>query len=286
MFKRILLTLLIIFLIGGAGYGGYYYANYQDKNQQNSAKDTTNTATPVGERSADGSLQAEANIDNSTHFVKRSGFPYDLGGKKKVIINLGLPDIAQGVAVASGNNNRGQEQHYTDKYNDELARWDIGYPAHEQSSLSQISVVAVSKSWLELTQQNNHAFDDTAQKLDTPAQKAAYVNKLKTESESCVKDKAKGFVTADNVFKVCFSLIPGADTYNPVLVLRGTAQVEEQTLLLVGFIRLEEGSGYDEQTGKKLLAEAKANRVPEPTIKLINTFINSLAKTTLTLESN
>ena len=282
--KSIILVTLVILLVGGAAYGGYYYANNYSKKQHASVKNGTQGQNLESSIAGTANGEAKPSAD-TTHFVLHAGYPYDLGAKKKISINLGIPGAVQGVTVVSGNNNRGQEQYYTDKYNDELGRWDIGFPDHYQSSASQISVLSISKSWLALSQQGNHAFDDTAQKLDTPAEKQAYVAKIKDEATACVKEKAKGFTTKDNVFNVCFSIIPGLDAYDPILVLRGYGEAEGQQMLLTGFVRLEEGKTYDEATNKQLLKDAESGKLADSTLRLINIFIASLSQTTLNVDS-
>jgi len=281
--KAVLLWLLVLILIGAAAYGGYYYANYEDKKNQ-----TGSNQSQAGEQKSDensSNVAAQSNID-TTHFVAQAGYPYDLGGKKKFLFKLGLPEEVQGIGIKSDNSNRGFEKFYTDKYNDELGRWAIGYPDREQTYKSQVSIVAISKSWLGLSQSGNTAFNNSETKLNTPAQKKAYIEKVKADSEKCVKDSAKGFTTQDSFFNVCFSIIPGVDSFAPILVLQGYGEAEKTPMLFVGSISLDDGKIYDDKTSKKLLVDAKEGKLPQSTVDLIATFANSFSKTTLEVTDN
>src|SRR5258708_3282862 len=77
-------------------------------------------------------ISSPAINQHQVKFVRTVGFPYDLK-TTTITTNLGVPADVEAVQVRSGNNNRGSEQIFTDKTNDEVARFTLGYPQFASS---------------------------------------------------------------------------------------------------------------------------------------------------------
>lgn len=282
---KLLIGLLLVIFVGAAAYGGYYYATKIEPNRKNSEQATNSTQQSTTDTGVNQAISLNGGQSaGSAHYVVDAGYPFDLEPKKQFIVSLALPEQLAGVVVTSSESNRGLERYYTDKLNDEIGRWEIGYPKYVSDVNSTISVLAVGSSWLKAAQVGNHAFDNTEDKLESQAQKEAYIAKIKSESETCVKDQAKGFITKDQSFKICFSVIPGSEKYSPVLVLRGYGVKEKQQLLFVGNIRVIDGKKYSDEEGKKFLEDAKNGKLPQATVDEISKIVGALRETTLTVE--
>jgi hypothetical protein len=245
--KKFFVGLLVLLLIAGGVYGGYAYGNGQNKNAAKTSVQPA-AAPAVNQNSA------------SVHFVASEGYPFDLGAKKIFTTKLGIPATFQATRVPSNNGNHGPEQYFTDKYNDELARFIIGNPADPGDNgggYSETSVLAISKSWLAANAPKDVAGNTefaTGYKLETPADKQKFLATLKTDTEACVKDAKKGFTT-------------------PVF-LTGLINIADDTPMA------------NQEAEQKAVADAKSGNYTAKFTASLSTLLAALKQTTLTTADN
>jgi hypothetical protein len=278
--KKFFVGLLVLLLIAGGVYGGYAYGNGQNKNAAKTSVQPA-AAPAVNQNSA------------SVHFVASEGYPFDLGAKKIFTTKLGIPATFQATRVPSNNGNHGPEQYFTDKYNDELARFIIGNPADPGDNgggYSETSVLAISKSWLAANAPKDVAGNTefaTGYKLETPADKQKFLATLKTDTEACVKDAKKGFTTKDGLFKICYELNFGKESYNPSISLKGYAEKEATPVFLTGLINIADDTPMaNQEAEQKAVADAKSGNYTAKFTASLSTLLAALKQTTLTTADN
>jgi hypothetical protein len=279
--KKILLTLTIIvaliaILAGGGVYATYYW-------QQLRIAQLTSELTKA--KTVNQKPQSAA---PQIHFIKGTGYPFIASGTipPQIDINLGLPNNYQAIRYPSDNNNRGDaESALTDKYNDEIARWEIGDPNYGQSAPSQLAVIAIDQPWLATTTNSDTVRGYSADGISptTPVNKATYVANVKSDSEKCSQDSKLGFTTNDHVFKICYSLSSGIESYDPMIKLTGYAEAQGQPLILTGYIMLEQGKTYNEETSRTLASNGQHNEYPQSTLDAAQQVIEALKQTTTTV---
>lgn len=269
----LILMCLILVLVGVAG-GYLMRANDTNANK-------TATTPTVTQEDADG---ADNQALGSVHFVQSVGYPFDLAAKKKFTFSLGLPAEVQSVRITSGGTNRGAESVFTNKFNDEMGRWLIGYPAIQTSAASEVSILTIGNEWLSSTTNNGDTYLERGESVSSAQQKKDYLAKLKTDAEACAKDAKKGFQTKDKVFNVCYSLTPGVDAYAPIMSVRGYAEIEGRQFVMIG--RLHIADVISSATDKTVLENAKKGNYPAATTELAQKFVNALSQTTVKVENN
>lgn len=225
--KKLLISLLVFALTLLAVGGGYYAGTQKNKDNKAPVSAVTNNSTKTTVEP----IQKETIA--ATHFSISQSTPFDL--KKTVIVSLGVPAAVQAVELGSTNHNRGYEQYFTNKLNDEVGRWTVGYPTILKGSDNQISILAIGSEWLKETQDVDGPFVAGGD-INTPAQKAAYLAKLKSDSQHCSKDKSKGFLTKDTVLQVCYAATKSKYGDDGVITLRGYGDFQGQSIILLGVI--------------------------------------------------
>lgn len=270
--KKAFLVLFIAALVAGALAGGYFYGKQEGGRQSQSAAPTA--AEQV----------AATAPTSSTRYIKSIGYPFDIKDKK-ITINLGLPDALYGVRVRSVSNNRGAEQVFTDKFNDEMGRWVIDYPTGISTEESEISILAISPSWLKSTTATGDMYLENGTDMSTPASKKKYIADQKTKSKECAKDAMNGFATKENIFQVCYWVLTGNEAYRPMLALAGYGEIENKPFIFNGLIHLEGGKKYDREVEPQILAAAKAGKHPESINDLVKKTTTALSRTTVTVEA-
>jgi hypothetical protein len=278
--KKILVSMLVILLIAGGVYGGYAYGKGQNKDTAKTSAQPAATP-PVSQSSGD------------VHFVKSDGFPLDSKSHKTFSINLGVPEKLQAVRISSSNNNRGQEQYFTDKYNDELGRWIFGDPTDADANGSGengVSVLAISNSWLAATTQQGpvaYGTDLTELPLSTPADKQKFLQAIKTNSETCAKDSKKGFAITDGSFKVCNILSFGHDAYSPSISFSGYGEKDGVPMYFTGGIRIADDTPMaNRDADLKAIENANNGKYTAKFSASLSTLISALKQTTLTTSDN
>jgi hypothetical protein len=193
------------------------------------------------------------------------------------------------VNVSSNIGNPGPLGTYTDKFNDELARWYIGDPSNEsdnQSGASEISIVTVSKSWLATVSQADHTMDTGGNPLQTTADKQRYVADLKSNSAKCAKDTKKGFVTKDEALSVCYKMLYGKDGYSPYLTLSGYGTLAGIPVLLHGGISIHDTTIFKGDSWRDAIAAGNAGKPTAVVQKKLNYFLSALPQTELSASTN
>lgn len=217
-----------ILLISLSTVAGYYFGN-----RGNKMLDRSDSVSNVKQDSTNNTPNKDE--EPKTHFITDKGRPFDL--KKEVMVKLGLPSSVQGVQLSSNNNNRGYEQFLTDKYNDEIGRWTIGYPDRPPSGDDQISILAVGDSWLKATQNVDGQFF-IGGNINTPAQKSAFLADLKTATQACAQDVNKGFALKDRTMNVCHEVTKSKYGEDGMLSLKGYGLIEGRQIVLFGIVEL------------------------------------------------
>lgn len=246
-YKKIVTAIACLVILLGAVIGSYIFGASRVNNDIRTESVLSN------------SEQKDTNEVEQVHLIVNYGVPFDLA--QKVTVALGIPNIAQGVQVDSNNNNRGQEQYLTDKFNDEIGRWTLGYPKGPTTRDNQVSVLAIGDSWLQATQDVDGKFELGAD-VNTPAQKNAYLAELKKSTEVCVKDKNKGFVLQDGMMGVCYVVTKSKYDEGGVITLKGHGTINQRQIVLLGLID-----------------------VPNTNQETINQWISALSKTTISVDS-
>jgi hypothetical protein len=226
------------------------------------------------------------------HFVLSAGYPFDIKNKK-FTIKLGVPADMQAVRLWSNNSNHGPEQYFTDKYNDELGRWFFGNPTDPSdngSGYNEISVLAISKSWLAANLSKDLASDSeftTGYKINTPADKQKFLTTLKSDTSTCVKDAKKGFTASDNSLNICYTLNFGREGYNPQIIFSGYGEKDTIPMLLTGIIKLSDSTPMvDRDAEQKAISDANAGKYTAHFSASLKSLLGALKQTTLTVTDN
>jgi hypothetical protein len=222
------------------------------------------------------------------HFVESIGYPFIAEGVMPPVVDikLGLPMHYQAVRYPSDNNNRGNaESALTDKYNDEMGRWEIGDSGYGQSAPSQLAIVAIDHSWLATASDPGIVRGYIADGVSptTPDNKKMYVANVKSDTKTCSQNSKSGFSTNDHIFTICYALDTGIQAYEPFLTFTGYAEVQGHPLILTGSIALEQGK-YDLATSQALANNVRLhNKYPQSTLAAVNELVNALKQTTTTI---
>ncbi len=282
--KVVLLVLLVIGLLAGAFFVGKYKGN-----KTTATDDSTKSSTSASKKTTnDQPSKQDMPAAETVKYVESIGYLFN--AKRKVATQLGLPTVFDAVVIHSGNQNRGAEQLLTDKYNDELGRWVIGY-RDERSFYgpSEVSILAIGDSWLNATANGeDQVIDDGTTKIEvkTPQQKKKYIADLKAQTLACSKDAAKGFQTNDKTFNICSTVNYGIDGFAPTISLKGYAEIEGKPVVLIGYVEVRDGKDYAADSSSQLLKDAKAGKPPVTIAALITAINEALRKTTTKVTDN
>ena len=214
---------------------------------------------------------------NQVKFMRTVGFPYDLKSTT-ITTNLGVPADMEAVQVRSSGNNRGSEQIFTDKFNDEMARFTLSYPQFAPNGDNEISILAISPSWLSSSNEQEtflgYGGVEPQVDLQSPASKTQYVRGLSTLTKSCINDPTTGFQTKDKTFSICYKLVTDKYGGPSWVLLRGYAEVQGEPLILTGIVVLDDHYNVlnPSVSGVRLQSTADAEKE----------LINALAQTTVT----
>lgn len=238
---------------------------------------------------AQGSHAVSQDSTSQVHFVESMGYPFIADGVTPPVVDikLGLPARYQAVRYPSNNNNRGNaESALTDKYNDEMGRWEIGDAGYGLSAPSQLAIVAIDQSWLATASDPASVYGYSADGVapTTPDKKKMYVANVKSDTKKCSQDSKSGFSTNDHVFNICYALDTGIEAYEPFLDLTGYAELQGHPLILIGYIALEQGKYYGATNSQALADNARLHHVyPQSTLDAVNELVNALKQTTTTI---
>lgn len=260
--RNVLLTLFVLLALAGAAVGGYFFGQSRTSTPQSQAPAATNT-------SAD------------THFVLARGYPFSTD--ITVETRLGVPAAYQAVLVGSTAGDPGLTAEFTNQSNDELGRWALGYPQKADSRSDSISLLSIHADWLAKTHAGIHQYQMGTQvyALNTPAQKKAFVDKVKADSAACKDDAAKGFVM--DKLAVCYEVAAprqSQGSYAPILTLYGYGELDSQPVLLLGQVLLRDDKEY---TAEEQQAFLDSTELAEYAVKVKDTFVASLKQSTISV---
>ena len=267
--KKVLFAVLLVIVVAGAMYGGFAVGKNQNPKPTAATAVTTNTTT------------TNTKELTSAHFVQSVGYPFDIKDKK-LVFELGLPNSFQAVVVQSTNSDPGYTAYLTNKLNDELARFLIGNPKLSTAT-REISLIAIGKEWLNATTQTTDIieFED----VSTPAKKKQYVDSLASTSSECAKDTKKGFQTSDKSLSICYILVPGKESWSPLISLKGYGNFEGMPVVLLGYIDVSDGKVLTQDEDRRLVSEARQGKYPTGVQEKIQEVISALSQSKLTLST-
>jgi hypothetical protein len=279
--KSLLVILLGIIVIAAGVAAGYEYGHKAQK-------------TITIQKSVVQSVNSVPNIAGNVHFVQSIGYPYDQAASKyQYVTKLGVPSFMQAVRIASTAQDQGAgETAFTNLNNNELGRWELGNPTNpsdNSGAYSEISLLAITNSWLNATGTTDYSDLGYGSPLETPTQKQQYMTQLEASTAACVKDASKGFKTADGNLSICYSIVynpkSGETSYKPIITLSGYGDVQGQPMVLVGTINVYNSAvGTTQADQNKAVAEANAGQAPD--LQIQNAIINALQQTTVTASPN
>jgi len=270
------LLALILAVVGTAA--GYVYGHKTQKTitiQKAVVQSTNNSAS------------------QSVHFVQSIGYLYDqTASKDQFATSLGIPGFMQAVRLASTQNQGAGETAFTNLNNNELGRWELGNPSDPSDNAagySEISLLAITNSWLNATGTTDNSNLGYGSPLKTPAQKQQYITQLQATTSSCVKNASKGFKTKDGNLAICYSISynpkGSVTSYKPIIILSGYGDVQNQPMVLVGTIYVYNSAiGTTQADQTKAVNAANAGNPPDQQIQ--NAIINALRQTTVTASPN
>lgn len=280
--KKYILVTFFIVLLSLAGIGGYYVGSLSNTSTRNGSFTDQQTRNNNNK-----SLAAPRH--QNFHTVLSEGYPY--GTTQKITTNLGLPVSIQSISIDSTIQDPGYTDILSNKFNAEMGRWLLSDPTKASGILGDISFINIENEWLSQTSKDPEYFAGaTLQNYEftTPAKKTASLAKLQSESESCVKDTAKGF-TISEFLKVCYSpqlKRQSVGSYQPVLYLRGIGTYKNERYILVGYIVVNKGTVYTESEAENKATAFQGGNIPQDTQKLINDYVEALKNTTIASSSH
>jgi hypothetical protein len=175
----------------------------------------------------------------------------------------------------------------------EAGEWEIGNPDDSDGgSWGNIGIMGIAPDWYG---RNGYAsyggfngdsfasdpMNTTINGYDfsTAKQKKESLNKLISDTSSCAKDSAKGF-TISGGFNVCYkpTLIKQAyAAYNPKIELNGYTSIKDVPYVLLGYVDIRGGlDDYKDDELNRAGDDFKAGKIPGPTQKNIDSFIEAL----------
>ncbi|MDL2363526.1 MAG: hypothetical protein QFB86_04065 [Patescibacteria group bacterium] len=220
-------------------------------------------------------------------FIKASGLPFDdKAAKYRFESSLGVPDFMHAVKLWSSNGNKGEGYGlFTDgTLNNELGRWLIGDPTNpddNSSGYSEVSLLAITNSWLNVAGNDNQGMSDFGP-LQTPAQKKKFITETKTKTLVCSNDAKKGFSTPDKSLNICITYNYGREGYSPSVTVLGYGELAQQPLLLTGLINIyDKTDETDRNKVFEVIKNANEGNPPQSTALKQNKIISALKQTTV-----
>jgi hypothetical protein len=263
--ERLNWIILAAFLFLGALAAGFFLGRAEATSKQTLEKTSVETV--------DNSDLGSVDIS----FIKSLGNPSDFAAKV-VHIELGVPGFMQAARVLSTDQNQGFAQYFTNNPADELGRWALGTPADPSDSGSEVSILALSKSWQSIAGKNGSVLGVS---IATVADKQKFLADLKARAPNCAKSSKTGFQTQDQIFAVCVSATTPTDSYRPVMILQGYGESQNIPMLFVGRINIYDGLQFqskDEET--KAIADFNSGNYSAKTRQVYNSIIASLSQST------
>lgn len=255
--------------------GSYWYGTQHNKKQS--------PATPSNK------VASTTSNESGAHYVSQLSYPYDLKDTN-LLVKLAIPSEVQAVVISSDNNNRGAEQYFTDKFNDELARFALGYPEDTDYQASELSVLAIGDSWLTAKTDTSpdilaYSEFDMDGPINTPTQKAQYLAKLKKDTATCTTESGKGFKTTGDVpLNVCYELNFGKDGYSLAMTLWGYGEEQNKPIVMFGFIDVYDATSPDSsnfEASHQAIADAQNGKYTKGFKKALDNLLSSLPKTSI-----
>ncbi len=117
------------------------------------------------------------------------------------------------------------------------------------------------------------------------------MGQIKGATASCVKNSSKGFNTNDKNLNVCYSFLYGHGAYgvyDPIIVLYGYANIDNQPFILSGLINIYDSSLQNVSAAGKQAANDAAlkGNVPKQTAQYQQAILAALKQTTISVVPN
>lgn len=250
--KKMMLLITAAVLLATAPAAGVYFWQRNTKTNSQAAVNSDGTPTmnvDVAHQTAkdifpSSSRTAPAYDPKTTTTDTTMGYPRNLPDKA-IKTTLVLPG-GYGI-VADWPRTTSQAElnaYYVTAFNDVIGYWVAnlkGTAATPSKPLTRKFTITAFNEWLKENDKSDYYYDvgeGQSGPLNT-TQKQAFVKDLKDKTTQCAKDSAKGFVTNDGVYKVCYSVSQGhAEGADSVMSIEGYAEVEGTLLYMRSYFDL------------------------------------------------
>ena len=280
-------------LVGAFGYGSYIYGS---KNSKNNA--------PLGQANTGAGTNKEDNQLNQTKDTTLTSYHTvgfgSLDRDPNILTKLAFPQNYQAIAFYNGPDS------FRSLFGDDKGsftyhggNWKIGNPEDGVGQVwGDIGIMGIAYDWYtrngfasyggsngdsfalypENTTLNGYDFS-------TPVQKKASLNKLISDTTACGKDSTKGF-SISGVFNVCYKpylIRQAVGSYSPKLHINGYASIKNVPYVMLGWVDVSGGlDGYDEDAMTKAGDDFIAGKIPSPTQKNIDLFVEAFKQSSVT----
>jgi hypothetical protein len=217
-----------------------------------------------------------------------------------VLTKLAFPENYQAIAYSNGTNTFRSlfgDDKGTATY--EGGSWEIGYPEDGSGTTwGNIGIMGIANDWYNRNgfaafikfSKDEYASDPgnttiNGYDFSTAQKKKESLNKLISDTASCAKDPAKGFAIKGG-FNICYTpnLIKQAyAAYSPQIVFSGYATIKNVPNVMFGWMNIGSGlDGYKDDALDKAGNDFKAGKIPAPTQKNIDAFIEAFKNSSVT----
>lgn len=228
--------------------------------------------------------QASENLlqSNTAHTVISRGYPD--GADFSLITKLGFPSSLQAVSVKSSESDPGLTGRLTIDLKDEMGRWIVGNPASEQGFVGEISALAMQNRWQATAWQAGTKVIVAGEEMEvsTPAQKLAFLEKMRTDSANCPQDD---LVTID-FMRICTKVTKPRQqdgSFKPFMNLYGYGAIRGMPIVVLGSFLLLDGNTYSPAQQAEF---QQADALPDYVKNLRSVYLDSLRKTTFNAVGN
>ena len=274
--NKVLTIMIVLVLLGAVGYGSYSIGS---KNKPTSMP--TDQSSTVKKSTTTSSTSFHTVVYGSTDVLP------------KVAIKLAFPQNYQAIAYDNGPDSfRSLFGDNSGNFIYHRGNWQIGNPNDGiGSNWGNIGIMGIAPDWYNRNgfatyggfNGDAYASDQINTKVNgydfsTSKQKNLSITKLVSDTSDCSKDPSKGFSLSGG-FNICYTpiLIKQAyASYNPQIQLSGYAIIKGVPYVMFGYVGIAGGlDGYQDAALDKAGQDFQAGKIPGPTQKNIDTFIQA-----------
>lgn len=288
--KRWLLTIVMFLLAIGIGSGGTYAL------LRITGVDLGRTKQPSGSNTESRNNDQNTLTSNPAWHSVIFG---DVNRPPSLAIKLAFPQNYQ--AIASDNGRDGLRSLFGDDTGNFIYHagdWEVGNPNDaDGNTWGRIQIMGIAKDWYsregfatyggfngdDITTEKNNATVN-GYRFYTAAEKNASLKTLASDTANCAKDPSKGFAIS-GIFDVCYKpylMRQAYASYDPQITLSGHAVINDTPYVLFGNIRVHGGlDEYNDAQLNKAGDEFQAGKIPAPTQKNIDSFIEAFKHSTI-----